>query len=245
MDRATAQALTALAGISAKSTPVKSFALRNKAETSVSATIDDVPAWVMPAIRHLCKGTGAPGAPHHTFAGVSSILTTPAPNLKAGDGSLSGKLDASQLVALITAVFMMVRTRLSGKQTTARDYPQIRDEALEILRGGPGVEAGDDTSIPARIGDWIREIGEAGWLELDWFQNIGQGVGLGFEGNPDRDARTSPEAADADEERGVILGQAIHGDYLESKGNLQPGLGTMVSVKFQLRNEVDRVLDAG
>lgn len=142
---------------------------------------------------------------------------------------LANQSKKKSLVALTVAVFMIVRTRLSGKPTSAKDYPRLRDQALTIIREFPAVKDIEDVNIAENVGDWMREIGKGGWQGLDWFTNIGEGVGLAIEDFPEIQENATAGASDVDRDelnsadRFLLNGSQTNGDYL------QPGLGTMVS----------------
>jgi len=197
-----------------------------------------VPAWTMPAIRRLCAALDAPAAPPHVFAGVSSILTLPLPELELG--AKSQGLATSEAVwsrkrdkvpALVIAVFLFVATRLVGRETSGGEYSRRKEIGMRALRG----LGGEGEEIEGRdVDGWVREIGSRGWQTLDWFANVGEGSGLGL--------------CDGGEEEGSMAdeGNGKGGDLVEplmpvrrkiqgigvrnvNVGTLQAGLGTMVS----------------
>ncbi|KAL9610114.1 MAG: hypothetical protein Q9167_005160 [Letrouitia subvulpina] len=226
-----------------KGTPSKSTLNQNRSRETqhLIDDDDDTPSWIMPAIRHLCKRTGASAAPHHVFAGVNTILKIPAPSEDRIKMAVADRPKEMSLVALIVAVFMIVRTRLSGKQTTAKDYPRLRDQALTIIRESPAVKDIEDTKAAESVGDWMREIGRGGWQGLDWFKNIDEGVGLAVEDFPEIENTTTLGANDAERDemdtadRFLLNGSHANEDYL------QPGLGTMMQDRVDYLSEKRRI----
>ncbi|KAI4214934.1 MAG: hypothetical protein LQ351_002649 [Letrouitia transgressa] len=226
-----------------KGTPSKSTLTqgRSRGTQKLADEDDDVPSWIMPAVRHLCKRTGASAAPHHIFAGVHTILTIPAPSQAHMQIVPAERSNERSLVALIVAVFMIVRTRLSGKPTTPKEYPRLRDQALKIIREFPAVKDIEDVNIAENVGDWMREIGKGGWQGLDWFKNIGEGVGLAVEDLPEieENATLSASYGDQDElnsaDRFMLNGSQTNRDYL------QPGLGTMMQDRVDYLSEKRRI----
>lgn len=127
----------------------------------------------MPAIRVLCEKFGAPAAPPHVYAGVSSILTLAAPiQVQRTDGSVEGvegeerssrrrakdpTKRCTKIPALIVAVGLIVYTCLSGKSTPPAEYARQKTLGLDSLRGlVPPVEA-----VPVGAGQEGEELKEA------------------------------------------------------------------------------------
>lgn len=212
-----------------------------------------MPKWVMPAIRVLCEELGAPAAPPHIYAGVSSILTLQAPVQKVDNPAKNEKEQRQSKVrqakgpiqgdtkipALIVAVSLLVYTCLSGKSTPPAEYARRKLLSLNALRGhvpqaavapaGAGQETQNklddrnNVSEPADVDAWFREIRDRGWTQLDWFKNVGQGAGLGVD---EKGPATDNEAEEEEEDSWTV--RKGFGDNAEEKEYLQAGLGTMV-----------------
>ena len=213
---------------------LKSATPRRKANPQ-RAIASEVPQWVMPTIRHLCRALGAPAAPHHVLAGVSSILTLPAP--RSDDKAASyGGLESTNISALIIVVYLLVVTRLTGKEMPAQDFTRLRGLAIAAIRESrikePIGEVADSEKVVASVQSWMREVGSKGWTELDWFANVTEGAGLGtlepddgedVESDPDDDGRNDREA-------NLIVGTMNAAFDDGDMKILRPGLGTMVSL---------------
>ena len=207
-------------------TPLKPTTPRRKTP-HCSQTAEEVPDWVMPTIRHLCKSLGALKAPPHVFAGVSSILTLPPPRKANSTVGATDSPRKPNIAALIVAVLFIVTTRLAGVATPADEYTRQTAEALAFLKGN-GVERGEQgDSGEADVNDCMREIRDKGWTELDWFTNIPIGGGL-----VTATAENNEGEASADEEgtRKTVIPfkESIDGLKYCHKTYLQAGLGTMV-----------------
>ena len=188
-----------------------------------NAIVTEVPPWVMKAIRSLCKGLDAPAASPHVFAGVSSILTVPSPTENLIPNSELVHLRGLDTAALIVAVYLFVRARLSGEELAEKDYERQRNQAIETLSLAHTLCKDCD---PQDVDEWMREISSRGWAELDWFQNVGVGAGLGVERSNEEEGQS-----DADEDDGaeMLMKERIELDSFSiEKPYLQAGLGTMV-----------------
>lgn len=180
----------------------------------------------MPMIRRLCSALEAPAAPPHVFAGVSSILTLPAPLQSVPLRRSEPKKD--KIPAMMVAVYLFVSTRLSGVEITPGEYSQVRGTALEILNRIDAGEADKEVVDGEDVDEWLREIRDRGWTSLDWFENVGEGTGLGLEGIGV--ANGSPEADSGSEQEKVPMRQSLISLDRSKKNTLQAGLGTMVSI---------------
>ena len=183
----------------------------------------------MSAVRGLCKRFQAPAAPPHIYAGISSILTLPAP---MDDGVEDGHVERLRKLgveALTVAVYILVRTRLSGVETNSNDYSAQRDEALTVLNELRSVKEPSSVLDPQNVDGWLREVQRGHWLEMDWFENIGQGAGLGLESKARGTDEDASDDSDMDGAENFLINKHKYGDDRGSKSYLQPGLGTMVS----------------
>ncbi|KAI9721989.1 MAG: hypothetical protein M1812_001948 [Candelaria pacifica] len=206
-----------------KQTPTKPATPRKRG-IQHGANPSEVPTWIMPTIRKLCIALGVPAAPAHVLAGVSSILTLPAPSNDGKRTAVAGQR-IDNVPALIVAVLFYVTTRLSGKETSAEEYPKEREAAIGALERIE-VERGDREEISAEdVDDWMRDISAGGWIGLDWFENIVQGAGLGLSGR-DMEVEDEEEAVEARMPKQLRF-SALSPPKLDT---LQTGLGTMVSI---------------
>ena len=173
----------------------------------------------MPAIREICKRLSAPSAPHHIFAGVSSIY-------------LSERTSQTELKlpALLVAVYLVVTTRLTGVGMPQDHYERQKRLALTTLKESFGeVLEGDDIQ-EIDVDECTKQFNDRQWTQMDWFGNIPVGIGVGAIDT----WKDGAEAASDDEEaeEGQILPMEKNVGMLES-GNLeflQAGLGTMVNL---------------
>lgn len=176
----------------------------------------------MPVIRQLCNKMGAPAAPHHIFAGISSILAS------------QEQHSAVKIPALIVAVYILVTTRLAGTETAPEEYQNRRTHALEIINDAARknetyMEAGN-----VDIDNCMREVKDQKWTRMDWFENITPGSGVGLDQGAEDDVEDGPGDDEADEggllpvtRRTIGRRDSLEQDYL------QAGLGTM------MRDQVD------
>lgn len=218
----------------AKPTPLRPANARRKgaAQTVIA---QEVPKWVLPTIRHLCKALGAPAAPHHVFAGVSSILTLPAPRPSL-DISLDNDSSKVNIASLIIVIYLLVVTRLSGKEMLAEEFIRLRGLAITLIHdsGIPEAseEVADSDEVVTRVVNWMRDIGAQGWTELDWFTNVGEGAGLRVDESQAMDgAKAGSEVDDVNSRSPDSLQAVGHMNLLFDDGEeyvLRPGLGTMV-----------------
>lgn len=180
----------------------------------------------MPTIRRLCTTLGAPAAPPHVLAGVSSILTLPAPLQSETVVGIEPKKD--KIPAMVTAVYILVITRLSGVETSADEYSRVRSAALQTLDSIEAGKAQRENVNGRDVDEWLREIRDREWTSLDWFENIGEGAGLELDG-----IGVANEASEDDlgsEQKKTPVKQTLKGMDKSKKTTLQAGLGTMVSI---------------
>ncbi|CAF9917644.1 hypothetical protein IMSHALPRED_003709 [Imshaugia aleurites] len=212
--------------IPAKATPLRPDTRQKKAPQRLSTSGTEAPAWIMPVIRHLCNKMGSPAAPHHIFAGVSSILAS------------QEQRSAVQIPALIVAVYILVTTRLAGTETAPEQYQNRKTLALEIVKDAVGKDFAQVEVGNADIDNCMREFKDRKWTQMDWFGNIAPGAGVGLDGESEDDADDASDHDEADE--GGLLpmtrGSVDRRDSLD-QGYLQVGLGTM------MRDQVDYLSD--
>ena len=199
---------------------------RRKIPQRLAAGTPEAPQWMMSIIRQLCTKMGAPAAPHHIFAGVSSILSL---QNTVSNGQTVAQSSATKTPALIVAVYVWVTTRLAWSETPAVEYQQQRNSAVEILKGLAQVVDEMRNFDHDDVDICMRQIVDNQWTKLDWFENVPAGTGLGV-GDGLEDEAEHYDGLDNSEEglllpveqREVGKGGAADQDYL------QAGLGTMV-----------------
>lgn len=199
----------------------------------------------MPVIRQLCNKTGAPTAPHHIFAGVSSILAS------------QEQQSAAKILALIVAVQILVTTRLAGTETAPDEYQNRRTLAVEIVNDAARKDDAYMEVVNTDIDNCMREIMDQKWTKMDWFGNIIPGAGVRLDDGAEDDAEDGSNDDEADEGGLLPVTSKIIGrrDSLE-RDYLQAGLGTMVRTPFpflrchpfqltylQMRDQVDYLSD--
>ncbi|KAL8974118.1 MAG: hypothetical protein Q9197_001631 [Variospora fuerteventurae] len=215
-------------GLTQSRTPASARAKR-KRETVIR---DEVPDWVMPAIRGLCKRFGAPIASPHVYAGVSSILTLAPPVAQDINDLQFEKLRSLSIEALIISVYILVRIRLVGVGTDPNDYSVQRDDAVAAMTELRKDEKPSVVVDSSNVDAWMRQINKGCWTEMDWFENIGEGTGLGLEALPRGTDGDDSDSGDVDEEEDPILARHRYDELASEKPFLQPGLGTMVGLRF-------------
>lgn len=176
----------------------------------------------MPAVRLLCQKLGAPAAPHHIFAGVSSILTLSSYESNNKEKSADS---LKNIPALIMVVLLTVYIRLAAVEITADECSKLKKAGFAILQDYLGQEMAQQDINDADFGNLILKTKESGWREMDWFENIIPGAGLSL-GSAAEEAN---EEGSKNEE--IMLEEdllSFHNKTGSSKGFLQAGLGTMV-----------------
>ena len=137
---------------------------------------------------------------------------------------------AVKIPALIVAVYILVTTRLAGTETVPDEYRNRSALALEIVKD---FRAADMEVGNADIDNCMREVMDQKWTQMDWFQNITPGTGVGLDEGAEDDDEDGSDDDEADE--GVLLPVARRTigqrDSLE-QDYLQAGLGTMVRDSF-------------
>ena len=205
----------------AKTAPLRPDTRQKKTPSKLSTSHAEAPAWVMPVIRQLCEKMGALAAPHHIFAGVSSILA-------------SGKQQSAvKIQALVVAVFILVVTRLSGTETTPDTYRGRRNLALEIVKEDSRKEEDHVEVSSADVDACMREVKNQMWTHMDWFENITPGAGVDLDKGAEEDVEDGSDDEEANEVR-LLPGRQKRTDGRDSleQNYLQAGLGTMVNTSL-------------
>lgn len=164
---------------------------------------------------------GAPAAPHHIFAGVSSILAS------------QQQQSTIKILALVVAVYVLVTTRLAGTETAPDEYGARRTLALEVVKDATRKGEADMQVGSIDVDDCMREVKDQKWTQMDWFRNITPGLGVGLAAAAEDDADEGSSDDNEDEGDFLPLTRQSLGrrDSLE-QDYLQAGLGTMVSVSL-------------
>ena len=214
----------------AKPSQSKARTPKSRSSHGQQAFASEVPKWVMPLIRHLCRALGAPAAPVHVFAGVSSILTLPAPKPANREGE-KAHLEPPNVSALVIVVYLLVGTRLSGAPMPPEEFVRLRTLAIETIRGsgvGKAVEeVSEEASVVAHVTSWMREVSSNSWAELDWFANVPEGGGLSLDGGGEN-SDGSVGDGDSDWRHTNSMFKHLDVEEAEDETILRPGLGTMV-----------------
>lgn len=92
--------------------------------------------------------------------------------------------------ALVAAVWFYVTTRLEDEPTDTRTFKERRRKVSGILKGlkedkavlqkiGDSEESWQDWEVVTTeaVDSWLQEITARGWLQLEWYVNIEDGVG--------------------------------------------------------------------
>lgn len=193
-----------------------------------------LPKWVGPSVRLLCKGLDTGKAVPHVYAGVESVLFMPCP---AGEeGRMMGKIPA-----LIAAIWFFVVTRMAGKEAEPAKFNEERKKVLGILKGLKGNEEvtgkvgsneldweGCESVLKKDVDAWIEELAKKGWLDLDWYENLEDGMGVaGDIEDVIEEAKEIDEESKRQKKRKKELGQNI-------------GRGTMMQEQFNYLSEEKR-----
>ncbi|KAL2050114.1 hypothetical protein ABVK25_009617 [Lepraria finkii] len=149
---------------------------RRKIPQRLAAGTSEAPGWMMSVIRQLCQKLGAPAAPHHIFAGVSSILSS---QDMASNGKTVAQSSATKTPALIVAVYVWVTARLAWSEAPAVEYQQQRNSAVEMLKGLAQVVDEMRSFDHDDVDTCMHQIVDNQWTKMDWFENVPAGTGLG------------------------------------------------------------------
>ncbi|CZS92814.1 uncharacterized protein RAG0_03314 [Rhynchosporium agropyri] len=189
---------------------------------------DRVPRWLGPVVRLLCREMETRGAVPHVLAGVESVLCLPCPG---GESEMKGRVPA-----LVAAVWFLVVVRMRGPERQGMETMKRKNMVREVLaaaRTDEGVmeKMGDeegawmgweDTVAEKDVNSWRKEIVGKGWRELDWFTNIGEGVGVETDGDGDA-------GEDGDEGKDVQMGENQEGVEISGR-RARPG--TMIQEQY-------------
>jgi len=200
-----------------------------------------VPGWLGPVVRLLCREMETRGAVPHVLAGVESILTLPVPGGEKGmEREVEGKV-----LALVAAVWFLVVVRLRGVEGQGVETMRRKDRVREVLAGARGdegvrerVEAGvgggqdvwagwDGGVLERDVNSWRKEIVGKGWRDLDWFVNVGEGVGVDGPGDVEDELGADPDVD-------VVMGE---NGAVEESGGRRARPGTMIQDMYCVTTE--------
>lgn len=251
-------------------TPTAASARR---DTAAGAEYDDdgvVPAYVTPLIRALSKALGAPAAVPHVYAGVRSVLkeaTTTAANTTPSRSSArkrrsggqegietlaatNGAVDENDVPPLVAVLLMytIIRFRLGGRPTSATEHRERKEEAVRVLAECEACEGLAEEELLARVDRLLVEVKERGWLEMEWFENVGQRAGgdgdedveMGEDGEEDDRSRPGKDAAEAPPYTPMKKRKTGDKGMDVQAGVSQGGLGTMMQDKVDYLSEARR-----
>lgn len=186
----------------------------------------------MAAIRRLCDNLNAPSAPHHVFAGVSSILAVVLPDEIQTNTKLGSAL--RNIPVLIMVVFFAVYARLAAAETPVAVFMEQQETGFEMLNSFAGGSAAENAKNKRESFETLLlAMSERGWAQMDWFDNIKRGAGLelespgGYGGDEDDDGLAAEQDSTSN----------LRDRYGEEKDQLQAGLGTMV--RHLLTNDIE------
>ncbi|KAL9597653.1 MAG: hypothetical protein Q9219_004980 [cf. Caloplaca sp. 3 TL-2023] len=146
------------------------------------------------------------------------------------------RLRSLSIEALIVAVYIPVHTRLAGEPN---NYRKQRDETLAILRELRSDELSSTVLNHTEVDKWMEEIQKGDWLEMDWFENIEAGAGLGLSESRGR-VDDSSSNSDVDNRETHLVSKRTSSGYTAEKPYLQPGLGTMMQDRVDYLSDEKR-----
>ena len=219
---------------SATRTP-SSYVGKIKATTSKTEEDEqEAPPFVMPAVRKLCRVFGTPDMTPHVYTGTCIVLKLsnlwPRPGLDEAteeDLEITDEMFETDITALITALYLMVLTRMMQAKMTSKLFKSISSKAVEFLE-----RLEDEKSIEV----WVKTVNKEGYAKgQEWWNSVPERV---FEFGVEQ-----VEAATVGDEVEGILDDGEEGGDAEVAGKVRkeelnlepdpegillPGLGTMM-----------------
>jgi len=203
---------------------------------------EEVPQWVMPAIRALCKTFKKPEAAPHVFAGVSSVLKahrtdademelqrTPSrkrkrPSGAAGSPITSVSIGEDHITALIAVITFYTLSELE-EPPDKEEYLNQRKLAVETLAMFGPRRPRDKNYMIADIELFMREA-QNGWLDMDWYRNI-----LDYRRVNGSIADDETQSSEDELDGGVdeAMGMSNEATAQKSEISVRRGFGTMFS----------------
>ena len=123
---------------------------------------------------------------------------------------------------------------MSGVMTSAEDYTRMKINAIGVLKDSDIGRGEEETTVAQlNVDEWMKEIKDKGWTELDWFNNVEEGRGLGSDDDKEMDGSERVGAGG-----GSVMGpvssnkrkRALIETDVTHENTLLAGLGTMVIV---------------
>ncbi|KAK8168765.1 hypothetical protein BKA80DRAFT_308449 [Phyllosticta citrichinensis] len=188
---------------------------RPRAAATDAVDYSEPPGWSMPLIRTLCKKLDAPAAVPHVYSGLRSVLrlvsspsslppsgTRGRPTREAARAK-SGGIVESDISALVVALTFFVSVRMVGRATDKAEHDARNDMAVAVLIDGGYAKGHDKKALAKQIDAMVARAGEEKWVDeaQEWWRNVGEGVGVGIDGE---DGEQSDDDADARDEDGDV-----------------------------------------
>ena len=131
-----------------------------------------------------------------------------------------------KIPALIMTVFFTVYARLSAIETPVDKFMDQKKRGFGILKDYMGQEAVGEYKIKdSDFDDLILAFRDKGWTQMDWFENITPGAGLGLDHVIEKSRESGLENEEATQQESILSSHDLDGN---EKDYLQAGLGTMV-----------------
>ena len=200
---------------------------------------EEVPEWIMPAVRALCKALKWPEAAPHVFAGISSVLKaqkelqtemrTPSRKRKriygnSADDIARARITEGDYTALITVIVFYTISKLDVA-SEPHDSVQQRRLAIKTLAKYDSQQAQQEDDAIANI-ERLTQEAQNGWLDMEWYRNISKNDDAN--GNDAAEVSHSVEDELADDSDAVITGrQAKKLMADDGTTSFRGGLGTM------------------
>ncbi|KAK5018260.1 hypothetical protein LTR60_001576 [Cryomyces antarcticus] len=239
---------------------------RKRHELQTASSEADVPDWVMPAIRHVCKAFANPAAAPHVYAGVCSVLRlqTLSHTNSANRGTTATAttftlkraapapapapappaIDGATIPALVLVIYFYTARRQSGLDVSPESYQTQKSTAMAAMRE---LHTGQAQSVAemSRAVEVLMLRAHEEWLDMEWFSNVP-------EGDPYTDAEMENDEdgdgdGENDEEGGARARAQVPRTPLRTRrardggernaAGLQAGLGTMFQDRLDWLSE--------
>lgn len=139
----------------------------------------------MPAIRAVVKAFSCPNAAPHIYTGVASVLPllermaaaaaeTPSKRpRRTGATSSSRGVPESRVLGLIAVIHFYVLSRILDQHITPERVIEWQNKAIATLIQLPNGQDLQHSDIEAEIESLMPMAQEEGWLQMEWFLNVG------------------------------------------------------------------------
>ncbi|KAL5114693.1 hypothetical protein ACEQ8H_007427 [Pleosporales sp. CAS-2024a] len=162
---------------------------RTPHSTTKSAAADDMPDWVMAAIRKLVRAFAYPSAAPHVFSGVESTLpllarmSVPAaetPSQRGGASRVPVKAASAPLRALsdcrirglIIVIFLYTFSRMKNVEVVPEDYSVWRRTAIDTMLDMATAEEITYADLSLEADELMPLAKTEGWLNMQWYLNV-------------------------------------------------------------------------